>query len=286
MLYSNPPAYANVWASSQTMFAPNSNVITTLTTPYTYGNWSMLCPGLDQAGYYITFDVTTAIGSSTLNRSGFIDIGIGPDSGNITVVVPTLCITNTGGAGGATIKGPSHYEFPLYVPPNTKVWARGVANVSLTIHTVLCIDQGARDPSDSPLVHRYEVIGPTPNTSSFTNIITPSYGTGETAGAWSEYSASTSNSYIGVMLSGGNISTAAIVNMFYSYDVGVGTAGSEVVVARNILKEISVTTEQTTRFSIGRLVQIPQGSRICVRGTSILAGGTGGGIILLGMVGQ
>lgn len=293
MLYTKAPYKANTWAQMHSMFTGNVN-IQTGATPHTYGDWTEICSGLDIPGYHMSFNSVNTLAASTFNRSLYADIGFGPDSGNVEVIVPYLGISHTAGYAGTTVRGPSRYEIPLYIPPDTKIWCRAQSNIALqNVEVLTNIECGERDPGSNPLVYKYEVIGVQPDTANTQGSVSVTFATANNApGTVAAVTNASSNAYIGAIVSGFFTTGATHAAQNYAADLVIfGDDGDgntkEVVVGRHCLMEMQSVTEQAVRFSNPVFAHMPEGIGIGVRGNRPLTGGFASmSFIILGMIGQ
>ncbi len=247
----------------------------------TYGTWTQIHAGLTYPSDLVVFRVAgvrtsaDAISASTLN--GYMDIGIGPDSANVTVIAEKLSCSNASGIGAV-------WFLPLRIPPDTPIWCRhqntaasAKANVFAAFHG------GNAHPGSMPSFKKMVALGATTATTVGTTI-TP--GASNAEGAWTQIVASTAEDYAGVMLSHlFNVDTTLTVDLVGCGDVGVGASSSEKVVGENITYSAMFTSaEQRASFHMPAFIGIPAGSRLCARWSGSLAADGSNSIIAYGLV--
>lgn len=247
----------------------------------TAGTWTQIHAGLTYASDIVIFRVggvrTSAdvIAATTLN--GYMDIGIGPNSGAVTTIAEKLSCSNSSGMG-------SVWYLPLRIPPDTPVWARHQNTAgSAKAYVHAAFHGGNMNPGTMPSCSRIVAIGATTATTVGTTL-TP--GASNAEGAWTQITASSSEDYAGLMLSHlFNVDTTLTSELIGCGDVGVGGSGSEKVVGENITYSALTTANETrTSFHVPTFIGIPVGSRICARWSGSLAADGTNSIIVYGLV--
>jgi hypothetical protein len=245
----------------------------------TYGTWTQIHAGLTYASDWVKVafqGVETSgdvISATTLNA--YFDIGIGPNSGAVTVIAEKL--------GGPNAYGMGHiYFMPLRIPPDTPVWARHQNTAASAKGAVaISVQGGNMNPGTINTVSRIVALGATTASTTGTTI-TPTSGTED---AWTEIVASTTDDYAGVMISPMfrvDTSTTAKVTWL---DVGVGGSGSEFVVGDMLTTEyLYGTGERHSSICLPSFIGIPAGSRICARAGGNVAADTSCSVIVYGFV--
>jgi len=246
----------------------------------TYGDWVQIHAGLTYYSELVIFRVagvrnsSNAIAAQTLN--GYADIGIGPNSGAVTVIAEKLSCSNSSGMGAV-------WYLPLRIPPDTPVWARRQCTAASSPGQVFAAFHGGNmNPGTMPTCSRIVALGAGGNTVGTT--LTP--GASNAEGAWTQIVASTAEDYAGVMLSHlFNVDTTLTADLVGCGDVGVGGSGAENVVGENITYSILANANETRNsFHMPAFVGIPQGSRLCARWSGSLAADGTNSIIVYGLV--
>lgn len=186
----------------------------------TKGTWVAIHATIDADlfWHHVTF---TDLNTTGTNVQGLADLGIGPDSSNVTTVAENLICGN---APGATI-GQRTYTFPLFVPAGTQLWGRCQTNLTTPDHTVRCAVSswgGADRPAAFPVPFLLQSIGA--NTADSTSSIAVTPGSSGASGTYAQLTASTSLAYIGVMA--GHCSTDAAMTPVNGYSVLLGLGAS------------------------------------------------------------
>jgi hypothetical protein len=245
----------------------------------TYGTWTQIHAGLTYASEWVKIALqgveTSAdvISATTLNA--YFDIGIGPNSGEVTVIAEKL--------GGPNAYGMGHiYFMPLRIPPDTPVWARHQNTAASAKGAVaISVQGGNMNPGTINTVSRIVALGATTASTTGTTI-TPTSGSED---AWTEIVASSAEDYAGVMISPMfrvDTSTTAKVTWL---DVGVGGSGSEFVVGDMLTTEyLYGTGERHSSICLPSFIGIPAGSRICARAGGNVAADTSCSVIVYGFV--
>lgn len=249
----------------------------------TYGTWTQLSTGLRDTGYYVIFSINNVIVSGGNTRNAYLDIGIGPNSGAVTTLIPYLCGSHNGGYNNSnSATGGSVYSFPLVIPRNTPIWCRHQNTAATTgAEVTLTVLSGTSFPAMMPRVTEYNVIG-TPGTATTTGIaITPGT-SGE--GAWTQMVASAPLSYSGFLISGLFTTDQSMSNTGYTVDIGVGAAAAEIAIAENTSMTFHGSNETANRYSIGVFTPVNAGERISARVACNTSPDASMSVLLLGMV--
>jgi len=242
---------------------PTGTAGTSLTssgTAHTYGSWTQIHAGLTYYSEYVLVNLSNTFANLAV-RNAYVDIGIGPDSSNVTVIVEKLC-----GTGACAVTG-RVYFFPLRIPPDIPIWARVQHTVgSATIGIQFTVFGGNANPATIPAVGRIVCLGATTASTVGTSITVG--GTGA-EGSWTVITASTTDDYSGLMIGGIFTTDTSITSLnTYSFDASIGASGQELTVGENLTQNYVVDgNEKIWSFSNATFVGIPAGSRLCVRGS-------------------
>lgn len=247
----------------------------------TSGTWTQIHAGLTYPSERVVFRIGgvrtsgDVIAATTLN--GYMDIGIGPNSGAVTTIAEKLSCSNASGIGAV-------WFLPLRVPPDTPVWARHQNTAaSAKAYVFAAFHGGNMNPGTMPSWSRIVALGATA-ASTVGTTITP--GASNAEGSWTQIVSSTAEDYAGVMLSHlFNVDTTLTSELIGCGDVGVGGSGSEKVVGENITYSALTTSNETrSSFHMPSFVGIPAGSRLCARWSgSLTADGTNSIIVYAGV---
>jgi hypothetical protein len=254
---------------------PTGTAGTSLTssgTAHTYGSWTQIHAGLTYYSEYVLVNLSNTFANLAV-RNAYVDIGIGPDSSNVTVIVEKLC-----GTGACAVTG-RVYFFPLRIPPDIPIWARVQHTVgSATIGIQFTVFGGNANPATIPAVGRIVCLGATTASTVGTSITVG--GTGA-EGSWTVITASTTEDYSGLMIGMFTTDTGWTALPAYSLDASIGASGQELTVGENLTQWLLATSnESSVSYSVPTFVGIPVGSRLCVRGSCSSTAETGLSVVL------
>jgi hypothetical protein len=238
----------------------------------TYGNWVQIHAGLTYYSEWVIINLSNNFSNNT-NRNSYVDIGIGPDSSNVTVIVEKLC----GGFACANVG--RIYTIPLRIPPDTPIWARHqCASASINVYVQFTAFGGNANPSTIPVVSRVVCLGATTGTTTGTSI---TVGASGAEGSWTVITASTTEDYSGLMIGMFTTDTGWTALPAYSLDASIGASGQELTVGENLTQWLLATSnESSVSYSVPTFVGIPVGSRLCVRGSCSSTAETGLSVVL------
>lgn len=164
-------------AGSGTTYGTN---LTASGSTNTKGTWTAIHSTITYDLYWhrVTFTAngTTAtdMQGAAASRQGLIDLGIGPDASNVTVVAENLLCGSASTFGGQLGR---NYLFPLYIPAGTQLWARLQGNVASITCRAAVASYGNPDRSGVfPVIQYIESIGANTGTSVGTSITPGSNG--------------------------------------------------------------------------------------------------------------
>ena len=275
----NHMSYSVTNGSVATAIGTQAGTLITSGAANTAGTWTQVHAGLTY-GCDITQVCINAVRTSadvitatTLNC--FIDIGIGPDSGNVTTIIEKLGGSQAQGLGVV-------YFLPIRFPPDTPIWARHQNTAASAKAGVQISFQGGNaNPGSFPSFGAMVALGATTASTTGTSI-TPNGAGAE--GAWAQIVASSTDDYGGLMASPlFNVDTSLTSGLITTIDIGVGGSGSEKVVGENVTRQILWSTaEQKDAVCFPTFCGVAAGSRIVARASgSTTADGTNS-IILYG----
>jgi hypothetical protein len=242
---------------------PTGTAGTSLTSSgsaHTYGSWTQIHAGLTYYSEYVLVNLANTFTNLAV-RNAYVDIGIGPNSSNVTVLVEKLC-----GTGACAVTG-RVYFFPLRIPPDIAIWARVQHTVaSATIGIQFTVFGGNANPATIPAVGRIVCLGATTASTVGTSI---TVGASGAEGNWTQIVSSTTDDYSGLMIGGIFTTDTSITSLnTYSFDASIGASGQELTVGENLTQNYIVDgNEKIWSFSNATFVGIPAGSRLCVRGS-------------------
>ena len=225
-----------------------------------YGSWTQIHAGLTYPSEWVVLNFNNNY-SNNSNRNSYVDIGIGPDSSNVTVVAEKLC------GGFATLIIGRMYTFPLRIPPDTIIWARHqCASASTSGYVQFTAFGGNANPATIPAVGRVVCLGATTASTVGTSI---SVGASGAEGSWTQIVSSTTDDYGGLMIGGIFTTDTSVTSLgCYTFDASIGASGQELTVGENLTQNFVVDgNEKIWSFSNATFAGIPVGSRLCVRGS-------------------
>jgi hypothetical protein len=248
----------------------------------TYGSWTSIGPTPPWPSYMLLVNINSG-NTGVATRMSYVDIGIGPDSANVTTIIEKLSgsaassFVPSGSTGGAT--GGRQYVIPILIPPNTELWARQ-QNVTATSSLYLHVSfSGGKNPGVFPVCSKVVALGAVTATTEGT-AYTPG---NATEGGVSEIVASTARDYVGFLLSSFvNDTTGGSKTVVC--DMGIGGSGAEVSIAENFHWFNNNTNESIASLSLPIMACAPAGSRLVVRGACNTTPDSGNSMIINAMV--
>lgn len=128
--------------------------------------------------YYHTISFSEVAASGVTSRL-LCDLGIGPDTSNVTVIAENL---NGSNAAPHSQGGSTYHGWPLYVPAGTLLFARTQSNIASQACRVHVASWGAPDhPESFPKISYIEALGESTGTTTGTAITAGATGTLGTA---------------------------------------------------------------------------------------------------------
>lgn len=247
----------------------------------TAGTWTQIHAGLTYGCDYLMVRINAVetsgdvISATTLNC--YIDIGIGPDSSNVTTIIEKLGASQAQGLGVV-------YFIPVRLPPDVKVWARH-QNTAASAKAGVQVSWfgGNGNPGNFPSFSGMVALGATTASTTGT-AITP--GATGAEGAWTQIVASTAKDYGGVMISPlFNVDTSLTSGLHTTLDAGVGASGQELTIGENLTQQVLWSTaEQKDAICIPSFVGIPAGQRLSVRASGSTTADGSNSVILYGFI--
>lgn len=234
--------------------------VTASSTANTKGSYAQLI-ATTAADCVMVYIQATNLLAVTVNF--LVDIAIGP-SGSEKVVVPNIFMVGASATGGSCFDT----LIPLSIPQGTAVSARcQCSTASGAISLKLTTFDGAFTHSEGAA--GYDDLGTSTSTSGGATITASS--TTNTKGAYTQLIASTARDYRGLLLDFGK--TPAAGDGFNLYDIAIGAAGSEVIIASNLMVGNMVNAAVVDR-QVFLPISIPAGTAISVRMQSTVASNT------------
>lgn len=175
LLLPAPPAFGYFVTNDDSPSAANTygTTITASGSTNTKGTWVAVHATVTYDLYLhnITFS-SGGVGNASARSQ--VDLGIGPDASNVTVICENLVADNSGttGAGSGWLVGGRFYaQIPLYVPAGTQLWARSQSNTASQTVRIAVNSWGAPDhPESFPKISYIESIGESLGTTTGTSI--------------------------------------------------------------------------------------------------------------------
>jgi hypothetical protein len=265
LLLPAPPAFGYFVTNEDSPTGGAFGTSVTAGTANIKGTWAAIHATISYDLYYHTITFTEGA-VSTVSTRIFCDLGVGPDSSNVTQVAENLDASN---AAPHTQGGRVLHGFPLYIPAGTQLWARVQSNTASQTVRVHISSWGAPDhPESFPKISYIESIGDSTATTT---------GTAITAGASGALGTATS-------MGGGFTNNVSGVSMSIGSDDAslgsVGYLGAVCTDATATVQELGIacdhkvlgTTEQVRSNASPIWCDIPAGqtmsARISCNGTS------------------
>lgn len=194
-------------------------------------------------------------GNPIIGESGLLDIAVGAAASEVAVISNLYM---------GLVKVPGHmFSVPIAVKSGSRVSARFQAEGSgkKTDIFLMGLHGGA-----VPFLNSYfaaDSMGE--NTSNSQGTQVDAGAVANTKGAWAQIVASTSNPYSALSIGLGTASNSALVNGDYLLDIGIGGAGSEVVLTENLYFHSNSSTDTVGFEQCLIPCQIPSAARIAAR---------------------
>jgi hypothetical protein len=247
------------WEAAASPAASRGVVVAAGTPAHTKGSWITLLAStaFDSTGVLLNI-ITGAVGP----KDWLVDIAVGA-AGSEQVWIPNLIVSSIGTIAYWPLL------MPVGVPADTRISARAqctTANAQADI--LVCLMNQSFLPS-APL-SRVTAYGANTADSGGTEIDPGT--TINTKGAWVELDPAIAHDMNGLVIGIGNQNVAKAGGGNFLYDIGVGAAGSEVVIfanqeARTTTPPASGTTAaHTPMFGPTVPVSVPSGVRLAARG--------------------
>jgi hypothetical protein len=262
MLHIEHPDYSSILTNSSIAAATWGTSVSSAASANTYGSWVQIHAGLTYPSAFLLLRLSNNWTAAT-TRNAYVDIGIGPDAGNVTTIADKLCGSHAGSFAASS--GPSTYFLPLRIPAGTPIWARHqntVASKTIGVHlTAYCGDNlDQQFPSAQSMVSLN-------STTASTTGTTITVGASGAEGGWTEMIASTTEDYVGLMVGGMFAVDTTLTAVGYVLDVGIGASGQEISVGENVLITTHNTSENAQRCAYPAFASIATGSRVSIRGS-------------------
>lgn len=223
-------------------------------TPHTVGAWVEVDASLSAAASGVRVALTASTNLTANNSSTLLDIGIG--AGGAETVWATIGVGYIASSTAASI-------YPLVVPgriaAGTRVAVR--ARSAITLQNVVAEYSffGAKTTAlGAPVTYQADIA-----TSHGLALAAP--GSLNTKGAWTELVASTATALAALLVTAQGNEGAAMGTLGLLLDIGVGAAGSEVVVIPDISYRATTAEVLQARSPTTYGLVIPAGSRIAAR---------------------
>jgi hypothetical protein len=223
--------------------------------------------GSNTKGNYVQLIASTAFAAQrvmvTLDSPGqvgrdfLIDIAIGAAASE-QVIIPNIFISS----GANAIFGGAVFIFPVTIPAGSRIAARVQASTgSNTIRiSVELFGGGFAQGEQLAIVDAYGV-----NVADSGGTSVDPGGSGNTKGAYSQITASTTRLHRYLVLGIGTQLNVALTTAVWLVDIAVGGAGSEQVIIPNLVVQANTITDHITPQSYFLPITIPSGTRLAIR---------------------
>lgn len=227
------------------------------------GAWVELIRSTSADGSFLHIQWGT---SGSVNTEFLLDIGIGP-AGSEQVIVPNLYCSRTTTSGSV-----GHIVLPIAVPAGARISAR-VQGATASVTPKLTVRVGsATMPGSSPAAG-VDAFGA--DTTDTSGAAMDAGAVANTRSAWTELVRSTPREYLGLFMCFGNNKDVARTFADFDTQIGIGAAGSEVVLISDILAYAEGADDLIFPCITPLMpVHIPAGSRLSqrVRSSNTTAG--------------
>lgn len=243
-------------------------------TSHTKGSWVEIVASTTEDAVSLAMNTSAAIAANATDTRCLVDIGIG-SAGSEVVVIPDIAVGNK----FYSIAG---WLFPIFIPKGTRVAFRsqhaqasntnsfrfrlGRASAQSIRPASYCVNMGA-------------------NTSTSSGVVSTWGGAPHTKGSWSEITSAAPEPLSGLQVCVDHNGVGVASNGSVLIDIGVGSAGSETVIASNMFY-VTGASEWIDNFGGGLAyipARIPTGQRIAVRHQSSVSNASTLGVVLIGI---
>jgi len=247
-----------------------------------YGSWTQIHAGLTYKSSVVVVRINSVETSADVTAAtvlnAYIDIGIGPDSSNVTVILEKLGGSFAGGLGNS-------FYIPVSFPQDTPIWARHQnTQASAKSGVEVTFFGGGGNGYFFPSFSRMVAIGAV--TTSTTGASLSTIGNSGAEGGWVEITSSSSDDYSVLMLSPVfNVDSSLTNGLIQTFDIGIGGSGSEISIGENVMQSFLWTgAEQRVSISYPVYRTIPSGTRIVCRGSGSTTNDGTNSILLYGIM--
>lgn len=224
------------------------------------GAWTEVISATTEPYTMVSLCIDSPTGSNTIDTSALLDIGVGAALSEV-VVVPNLPV------GYISVGNNIVYRFPLYISKGSRVAIRTQAAVALqTVGVVFVFGQL---PDKGPSPSRVVAMGVSTATSQGVAVSVP--GATNTKGSWTEIIAATAEPFAGLLIGMQGASDTALGNHDCLLDIGIGAAGSEVVILPDMAFRASTNEGFRQGVPGANYVRrhIPAGARLAARWATV-----------------
>ncbi len=227
-------------------------------TADTKGSWVELIASTEHDVVEMNVQIPTIAAASA--TSYFVDIAIG-SAGNEEVIISNIHFsTGVSGSRSPTFS----FDYPISVPSGSRLSARCQNTLASADSVDVLLTMGS--PKFTSGTGFSEAVDFGANTSTSNGVAIDAGGVANTKGAWSEMTTGADELSGFVLSLGANLNTALTTANFL-FDVGIGSAGNEEIIAENIFCRTNIDENV---FQSGKFcgVSIPANTRIAVRSQS------------------
>lgn len=224
-------------------------------TAHTKGNWSTLISTID---YDIVWLRVAFGGMNTAGQAdfGLADLGIGPNSGEVSVIAENLICGESAAYGTAWAR---QYSLPLRIPAGRSLFVRCQAAVTSDTVNVAAQGWGGPDLVNFPAGSYVAAIGANPAGSNGTSL-TP--GNSSAWGSFAQMDASSDDDYI-AFLASSQFSDTTFGTASYFTGVGIGSATEDDLGVCGIQVHATAENIQSLHWPLFR--KVPAATRIAMR---------------------
>lgn len=263
MLLAPPGSFGYYVAADDTPSNPYGVAVTGSGTANTMGSWVSILGTIsyDLFWLFVTFTDTN---TSATSEQVLADLGIGPDSANVTNIADFLL---AGSAANITQpERPRTYFAPLFVPAGTQLWARCQSNIASNVLDVNVQGWGGPDrPASFPVIHKWEAEGEAAGSSVGTTIVPGASGA---QGTYTQMVASSAFDYVGAMMAHACEDTTMTLTS-QTGGIGIGAATEQDL--GTCYFAVHTTNERIGSESIPVFADIPAATRLAARMSSDIA---------------
>lgn len=221
-------------------------------TPHTKGSWTQIIAATTTDASMLIVRLTAGTSAAGADTSTLLDIGIGAAASEV-VIVPNLAV---GFAANGLM-----YHIPVSVPVGSRIAIRcqgAVVSQAVAVQVMLAtLPNSRRAPA--------AVVAMGDDTATSHGVIIATPASNNTKGAWTQIIAATAQPFSALVIGAQGGADSVQGSDSFLLDIGIGSAGNEVVIGPDLPLSVSTTEILTPMFNQIIPWIIPAGTRLAAR---------------------